>query len=115
MIPIKSIYLIKKYDFQGRQIPRQNVHDLKLRRKRADLDCSAILRGLLALNIAVLCGFMLNQALNLMGLKLPLFVTCLFVGIILANTIPIFQKNLPWPSDTPFLKMISELSLNLNE
>jgi ESS family glutamate:Na+ symporter len=106
-------YLIKKYDIKGHQFSNQNVHGQQVRSKRSDLDCSAILKGLLALNIAVLCGVALNQVLNSMGLKFPLFVVCLFVGIFLTNTIPILQKDLNWPSDPPFLKMISELSLGV--
>ena len=49
-----------------------------------------------------------------MGLQLPLFVTCLFAGILITNLIP---ENYPrisgirWPSRTPSIALIADIAL----
>ena len=49
-----------------------------------------------------------------MGLKLPLFVTCLFAGILITNLVP---KSLPtitgthWPARTPAMALIADIAL----
>ncbi len=47
------------------------------------------------------------------GIKLPLFVACMIVAIILTNTIPRLLPRLRWPSRSPDLALISDLSLNI--
>jgi ESS family glutamate:Na+ symporter len=42
-----------------------------------------------------------------------MFVSCLFAGIILTNTIPYIFKNISWPTNTPSLALISDLSLGI--
>jgi ESS family glutamate:Na+ symporter len=42
-----------------------------------------------------------------------MFVTCLFAGIILTNSIPLLFKNIRWPTGTPTLALISDLCLGL--
>ncbi|GAL30886.1 sodium/glutamate symporter [Vibrio variabilis] len=49
-----------------------------------------------------------------LGLQLPLFVTCLFAGIILSNIVP---HNYPritgttWPANKPAVALIADMSL----
>ncbi len=72
------------------------------------------LNAVLAIHIAVILGIVLNEAIEEAGLKLPLFVTCLFAGIILTNLIP---KNVPrimgtdWPNRTPAMALIADIAL----
>jgi ESS family glutamate:Na+ symporter len=68
---------------------------------------------LLVVHIAIILGYMLNQVVAEMGITLPLFVPCLFVGIFMSNTIPIIFKKIPWPAHTPSLAIFSEFSLGL--
>lgn len=68
---------------------------------------------LLVVHIAIILGYMLNQVVNKMGITLPLFVPCLFVGIFMSNTIPVMFKKIPWPAHTPSLAIFSEFSLGL--
>ncbi|MEE9342276.1 MAG: sodium/glutamate symporter, partial [Gammaproteobacteria bacterium] len=58
-------------------------------------------------------GYILNEVVTEIGIRLPLFVTCLFVGILMSNTIPLIFKKLSWPAHTPSLAMFSEFSLGL--
>jgi ESS family glutamate:Na+ symporter len=67
----------------------------------------------LILCIAIGIGIHLHQFIEGMGIKLPIFVPCLFGGIILTNTIPLFWKQLPWPTGTSSLALISDFSLGL--
>jgi ESS family glutamate:Na+ symporter len=59
-------------------------------------------------------GFLLNGVVADLGLKLPLFVTCLFAGILITNLTP---KNLPtlsgmpWPTRTPAIALIADVAL----
>jgi len=55
------------------------------------------LDAILAVHISAILGLLLNDWIEKLGLKLPLFVTCLFAGIILTNLIP---KNFPRISGT---------------
>jgi ESS family glutamate:Na+ symporter len=72
------------------------------------------LDAVLAIHVSAILGLLLNEAIAAAGLQLPLFVTCLFAGILLTNLIP---KNYPritgtdWPSRTPAMALIADISL----
>jgi len=72
------------------------------------------LDAILAIHICAIIGVILNEQLESMGLQLPLFVTCLFAGILVTNLIP---KNFPrisgteWPSRKPAVSLIADISL----
>ena len=55
----------------------------------------------------------LNDALAAVGFKLPLFVTCLFGGILLTNTVPHLLPRLSWPSRSPAMALIADISLGV--
>ena len=72
------------------------------------------LDAILAIHVSVILGVLLNEGLETLGLQLPLFVTCLFAGILITNLIP---KNFPrfsgteWPSRKPAIALIADISL----
>ncbi|WP_026960732.1 sodium/glutamate symporter [Aliagarivorans taiwanensis] len=72
------------------------------------------LDALFALHVCMVVGFILNESLDAAGLQLPLFVTCLFAGILITNFIP---KSFPrfsgtqWPARQPAIALISEIAL----
>jgi ESS family glutamate:Na+ symporter len=78
------------------------------------IDSMDFLDAVLAIHISAIFGFMINSGLEDLGLKLPLFVTCLFAGILITNLIP---KSFPrfsgraWPSRTPAIALIADISL----
>jgi ESS family glutamate:Na+ symporter len=78
-----------------------------------DLNHISLLRTLLVLNVAILLGFVVDELLAHTGIKLPLFVACMIVAIVLTNTIPRLLPGLRWPSRSPTLALISDLSLNI--
>lgn len=73
----------------------------------------SLMAVLLTLHVAIILGFFLNQFVNSAGLKLPLFVSCLMVAILLSNSIPHLLPKLHWPARTKALAVISDLSLSL--
>jgi ESS family glutamate:Na+ symporter len=81
--------------------------------RKDDLNHVSLLQTILVLNVAILMGFGVHEALVEAGLKLPLFVACLLSAIALTNTLPRFFPKLPWPSRTRSLALISDLSLNV--
>jgi ESS family glutamate:Na+ symporter len=72
------------------------------------------LDAILAIHICVIIGFIINEQVENLGLQLPLFVTCLFAGILMTNLLP---KNFPrfsgteWPSRKPSIALIADISL----
>lgn len=82
----------------------------------AVIDVSSILTALLAINICILTGKLLNSGIAAAGLKLPLFVPCLLVGILFSNLLPDRQSErvvFHWPKRSAALNLIGELSLGI--
>jgi ESS family glutamate:Na+ symporter len=78
-----------------------------------DLSHVTLLRTLLTLNVVILIGYALDQAVAETGVKLPLFVICLLVGIVATNTVPRLVPGMEWPTRTRALALISDLALNV--
>ena len=73
----------------------------------------SIMRVLLTLHIAIIIGYGLNEAIAETGLRLPLFVPCLLVAIVMSNTVPHLLPRLRWPARTKALALVSDFSLGL--
>ena len=72
------------------------------------------LDAILAIHLAIIAGTFLNQGLEHLGMKLPLFVTCLFAGMLLSNLVPAGFPRVSgtrWPRRTPAMALIAEISL----
>jgi ESS family glutamate:Na+ symporter len=69
------------------------------------------LGAVLAINICIILGSILQGLIRDRGLFLPLFVPCLIVGILLSNLLPRQVAGFTWPSRTPALDLIAEISL----
>jgi glutamate:Na+ symporter, ESS family len=72
-----------------------------------------ILSALLVLNVVILIAYSLEGLVEQTGIKLPLFVVCLLVAIIITNTLPHAMPRMVWPARTPALALISDLSLKI--
>ena len=81
--------------------------------EQVPVDYNTMLQSMLVITIAVGLGVKLNVGLTAGGLKLPDFVVCLFVGILLTNLVPAIFKRWPWPSNTPSMALIADISLGL--
>lgn len=78
-----------------------------------DISHVSLLRTLLVLNVAIMIGYLLEEAVEESGVKLPLFVVCLLVAIVLTNTVPRLLPRLAWPTRTRALALISDFSLSI--
>ena len=82
--------------------------------KQPKVTAHQFLDSVLAIHICVVIGVGLNELVAWLGLDLPLFVTCLFAGILITNLIP---DNFPrfsgrrWPSRTPAMALIADIAL----
>ena len=77
------------------------------------IDTLSIMHALLVVNIAVILGYLVHRPMAAMGMKLPLFVPCLLMGILLSNTVPLIFPKMPWPAHTPSLTLISDYALSV--
>ena len=106
-------YLINRHTLSP---DKKEILDVGLSHEQKDQGIGYLdfLDAILAIHISIIVGVLLNETIEEMGLKLPLFVTCLFAGIILTNFLP---KNLlritgtQWPTRTPALALIADISL----
>ncbi|GAL17326.1 sodium/glutamate symporter [Vibrio maritimus] len=106
-------FLIKRHDLKPAedQALDVGVADDKPEPKITSYD---FLDAMLAIHTCIIVGVFLNEGVEYLGLQLPLFVTCLFAGIILSNIVP---HNYPritgttWPANKPAVALIADMSL----
>ncbi|WP_171178744.1 sodium/glutamate symporter [Ruegeria sp. HKCCD8929] len=75
------------------------------------IDHLTVMRVLLYLNLAIISGYVLSEAITAAGLKLPLFVPCLIMGIVISNLRAAIAPSAPPVARTPSLALISEFAL----
>ncbi|MBB3770210.1 ESS family glutamate:Na+ symporter [Angulomicrobium tetraedrale] len=108
-------HLIARHGLHG---PKTGVDVIGLPDKsehgvRDDVSHVSLLRTVLVLNVAILIGFFVDELLDEVALKLPLFVICLLVAIVMTNTVPRLLPNLVWPTRTRALALVSDFSFNV--
>ena len=91
-------YLIKKY---GLQTSPANAASIELAPEddKAPIDKLGVMHAMLVVNIAVILGYLVHHWIpSATTIKLPLFVPCLIMGILLSNTCPKLFPRWPWPA-----------------
>ncbi|CAA6676873.1 MULTISPECIES: sodium/glutamate symporter [unclassified Lentimonas] len=109
--PIANI-LIKRHKLEPKTCEQPDV-GLTHNHEHTKVDMYSILSAWLILNLCLTLGAAIQQGLESAGLDLPLFVCCLFGGIILTNTVPRLFPKLKWPSGTPALALMSDVALGM--
>ena len=104
-------YLIKKNNLEPAGDHHQHV-DVSFGEEKPISEGSFIYTVLI-IGVAVALGTYMNQLLQVINFRLPAYVTALFSGIILTNTIPLIFKKIDWPTRHASLTLISDLSLSL--
>ena len=105
-------FLITRYDLKSTDEDEPSV-GLPYDHEHGRIDVDTVLNALFIIAVAMGLGLQLNSLLLLTGLQLPAFVTSLFAGIVLTNTIPFIFPKMRWPTGTPTLALFSDLSLSL--
>jgi ESS family glutamate:Na+ symporter len=110
--PIAHI-LINRYQLKG-NYDEAPMMGIPFEKEEIDtIDHMNLMAVFLTLHITIIIGWFVNHATTQLGLKLPLFVTCLLTGIILSNTIPSAFPKIRWPVRTKALAVVSDFSLGL--
>ena len=105
--------LIARYRLSGKSAEALSVGIPFAEEDQPKLDANGVLATVLVIAIAMALGGYLNAGLRAIGFTLPEFVTALFSGILLSNVVPSLLPKLPWPTGSPPLALIAELSLGL--
>jgi ESS family glutamate:Na+ symporter len=106
-------FLIARHDLKPLKVEAVDV-GVSNESKKEGIGHLDFLDAVLAIHVSVIFGYLLNEGLEELGLKLPLFVTCLFAAIIITNVVP---KSLPrltgteWPTRKPAIALIADISL----
>ena len=105
-------FLVERYRLHGPtgEVPQVGVHYAE---PQPRIDYFAFLRAILAIHVSAVIGILVYQALVSASVTLPLFVPCLMAGILLTNVLPRVAPRVAWPSRTPALALIAELSLGI--
>jgi glutamate:Na+ symporter, ESS family len=108
-------FLITRHELRGLSGDELVVGLPETPEARAQDDVSHVgfLRALLVLNVAILIGYVLEELLADISIKLPLFVLCLLTAIVLTNTVPRLVPSLAWPTRTRALALVSDLALSI--
>ena len=107
-------FLITRHKLEPARVEPLDVGEPDELKGKQGIDHLDFLDAILAIHISIIFGFMINEGLEDLGLKLPLFVTCLFAAILITNLIP---KSFPrfsgtvWPSRKPAIALIADVSL----
>ena len=104
-------YLAKKHKLQANKAHTTSANNNLNEKTKITVDTAY--HVLLAVCIAIGIGLTLHDLSTELGLKLPIFVPCLFGGIILTNTVPYIWKSVPWSSGKSTLTLLSDFSLGL--
>ena len=106
-------FLINRHNLSPDKVESQDV-GMSHEDTETGIGSLDFLDAILAIHISVILGLFLNEGLQQLGLQLPMFVTCLFAGILITNLIP---ENFPrfsgtkWPTRTPAIAVIADIAL----
>jgi glutamate:Na+ symporter, ESS family len=106
-------FLIGRYKLKPAEAAPQDV-GVSADAPAMSTDPLDFLDAILAIHVCVLLGAILNAVVGALGLDLPLFVTCLFAGILVTNLIPASYPRLSgkkWPTRTAAMALIADVSL----
>ncbi|RCU52752.1 sodium/glutamate symporter [Corallincola holothuriorum] len=107
-------YLINRHDLKPAQQAPIDVGVVDEKAGGQNITAFGFLDAVLAIHISAILGMFLNEGVASLGLQLPLFVTCLFAGILITNLLPDSFPRISgtkWPSRTPEVALIADLAL----
>ncbi len=105
-------YLINKNQLEPSSTEEPTV-GVKHEKKKLSVNYFDFLNSLLVIAVAMGLGISIDLLVAQFGIKLPMFVSCLFAGILLTNSVPLIFKRINWPTGSASLALISDLSLGL--
>ncbi|MCF7505060.1 MULTISPECIES: sodium/glutamate symporter [Vibrio] len=106
-------FLINRHNLKPAEGQDISVNSNESKQKQ-ELTSFQFLDAVLAIHICVIVGALLNELISQTGLQLPLFVSCLFAGIVITNLMPDSYPRISgtkWPTRSPAIDLIAEISL----
>ena len=106
-------FLIKRHNLKPTDEQSGSI-DSKAKKQQQALTSFQFFDAVLAIHICVIVGALLNELISQTGLQLPLFVSCLFAGIVITNVMPDSYPRISgakWPTRSPAIDLIAEISL----
>ena len=106
-------FLIKRHNLKSSDSSSSIKSEVK-ESQTQQLTSFQFLDAVLAIHICVIFGALLNELISQTGLQLPLFVSCLFAGIVITNVIPDAYPRISgskWPTRSPAITLIADISL----
>jgi ESS family glutamate:Na+ symporter len=106
-------FLILRYKLQPDHQAESGLTLSAEEEQKGRIDVPQFFASILVIALAIGIGGQLNTAIQHLGLKLPQFVTSLFAGIIIGNLGPAVMPRAAWPTHSPAIRLIAELSLSI--
>jgi ESS family glutamate:Na+ symporter len=106
-------FLILRYKLQPDNEAQSDLTLSAEEEKKGRINVPQFFASVLVIALAIGAGGQLNILLHQIGLKLPQFVTSLFAGIIIGNLGPVVLPRIEWPTHSPAIRLIAELSLSI--
>ena len=124
--PVAS-YLVRKHSLQSASSPLGRLSAFFSRAPltalfnadesdQPSISYQSLLAAAFSINVCVIVGQLVNSALASAGLKLPLFLPCMIVGLVASNLITSSRRLtrwLEWQQCTPTLDLIMEFSMGV--
>jgi ESS family glutamate:Na+ symporter len=110
--PIAKI-LIARYHLEGDVNAEPSVGIQHEGADKESFNHLTFMSAILVIHICIILGYIANEFLAGLGFKLPLFVTCLMIGIVLSNSVPHVFPKIAWPARSRSLAIVSDFSLSL--
>jgi glutamate:Na+ symporter, ESS family len=107
-------FLIKRHQLSPAEHEQLDIGIVEEGNEENVITAFDFLDAIFAIHICAIMGLILNEAIAGIGLQLPLFVTCLFAGIVITNLIPDSYprvSGVKWPSRKPAIALIADISL----
>jgi ESS family glutamate:Na+ symporter len=105
-------YLIARHGLTPKVAALPDV-GVSVEQEHRRVEYASFLQAILAIHLSAIVGLSINSALAEAGFRLPLFVTCLFGGILLTNLVPKLLPRVAWPSRTMAMSLIADVSLGV--
>jgi ESS family glutamate:Na+ symporter len=105
-------YLIEHHGLHGRHDAAPAV-GVTYGDAEPQIDYLSFLRAVLAIHLSGVIGILVHQWLTRLGANVPLFLPCLMAGIVLTNIVPRVAPRVLWPTGTPALALIAEITLGV--
>lgn len=106
-------YLITRNNLK----PAEEIKEVEIEHQKEEkqgITSFEFLDAVFAIHICAILGFILNEIVAELGLQLPLFVTCLFAGIVMTNLMPKKKRLITgthWPTGSVAMQLIADIAL----